>query len=196
MQINLRALKAVNLFASSDEIRYYLKGVFIEPRLGTVTMVATDGRIMSAVQTKTSDEPIANNIIVPASLINKVKLKKASDMAEMTFEGRRVSIEYMGESYSADVVNGSFPNWRAVLPKKGEASGKPARFDFALMGRIAKAMTLLHVGGTIPNVVYNGKEVTLVDWIGNEPDMTGFALIMPTNKDFEAFNLPEWTKLA
>ena len=74
--INARALKAAAMCASSEETRYYLKGVFVETAAAGVTMTATDGHRLAALNharhADDLDAPQAPAVIVPLHLIDKL----------------------------------------------------------------------------------------------------------------------------
>jgi len=121
MLIPTDLLKAALLCASTEETRYYLKGVHLST---SGHMVTTDGhRLFCAKLT----EAVPADIIIPLETV-KAALKLAPKRAE--------TIELNGNTLGGIVftpVDGTFPNWKAVIPpmdgfKPGEDQ-TPAHFN-------------------------------------------------------------------
>ena len=83
--INIETLKAVNLAASGDESRYYLKGVYVEVAEKTVTYTATDGRVLLS-RREDCAEPntLTGSWIIPSDFIKSAKPSRHADHAIMT----------------------------------------------------------------------------------------------------------------
>ena len=197
MQINLKAMKSLVFFASNEETHYYLNGVAVQPTANGLFLVATDGHIMGVVrQHVESFGGISGDIIIPSTLLDKIKLarKDGSNLAEVTVVGNRVTIDYFGESYSADVIDGTFPSWRAIFPKD-KASGKCAQFTPSLIARIAKAKAFWS-GHKDPvfTISHNGESVAMVDWFTPENDCEGFGMIMPRKMEVKLDQRPDWAR--
>ena len=112
MLIPTDLLKAAILCASSEESRYYLRGVHLST---SGHMVTTDGhRLFCAKLT----EAVAADVIIPLDTV-KAALKLAPKKA--------ATIELNGNTLGGVVftpVDGTFPNWKAVIPApEGYQSG-------------------------------------------------------------------------
>ncbi len=67
-ELNATKLAAIAGFKSTEETRYYLCGVQIEPSAdGGVVMVATDGHVMGAMTDADGTLPAGDHVIVPVS---------------------------------------------------------------------------------------------------------------------------------
>ena len=197
MQINLKAMKSLVFFASNEETRYYLKGVAVQPTANGLFLVATEGRVMGVVrQHAESFRGISGDIIIPSTLLDKIKLarKDESNLAEVTVVGNRVTIDYFGESYSADVIDGTFPSWRNVLPKD-KASGKCAQFAPFLIARIAKAKAFWSGDKDLVfTISHNGESAAMVDWFTPKNDCEGFGVIVPRRTEVKLDQIPDWAR--
>ena len=191
MIINLKALKAVALFCSKDETRYYLKGVNLQFRSDHVIMCATNGHMLSVIKQDFAD-PLDSAIpdtIVPIELIDRIKLHRATDYAELYVDGRRVSITYMGATYQDGSIDGSFPDFRRVIPQT--VSGETAQFDPQYVTIFAKAKAMLSgIKTPLVPISHNGLSPALMDWVQcDDTHVSGFGVLMPL-RNKETLSVP------
>ena len=137
MLIPTDLLKAAILCASSEESRYYLRGVHLST---TGHMVTTDGHRMFIA--RLTDRP-AVDVIIPLDDV-KAALKLAGARAQ------DVEVEVLANrigQISFQPVDGTFPDWRRVVPTGEESpSNKPelndgpenVHFNHAYIGDLAK----------------------------------------------------------
>ena len=215
--INARALKAAAMCASSEETRYYLKGVFVEaPLSGDIILTATDGHRLVAMR----HDPAPNlqhdagawSVIVPLHMIDKLKIgKRAPDYATlgMTYSEEakaiKLTLSYDGLSIAGVAVDGTYPAARRVAAPAFNSpdAGKPANFNpayVAAFGKMAELMT-----GSKPKAIYignNGDNPALVDFLGDHDagGVEAFGVLMPCRlKDdtgrasrYEGSSVPAW----
>lgn len=128
MNLNLKArlVAAIAQFKASHDIRYYLNGVYVEPRTtGGAVIVATNGHAMGAWLDESA------GIDRPAILKVSAKLLTACHGAEtnrLTIIDDRLAVV---DQYGIEVhiqpepgkweVHGKFPNWAAVIGKAADA---------------------------------------------------------------------------
>jgi DNA polymerase-3 subunit beta len=122
-------------------------------------------------------------VIVPRDLVAKLKVKhKTLDETTLTIgDDGKLLFEHAGESYGGARVDGTFPDYRRVVPQ--DLDGKPAQYNPAYLADFAKARVELGAeptkkGGASPVVHYNGGSPAVVDFAYN----TGFqaiGVIMP-----------------
>ena len=116
MLIPTDLLKAALFCASNEESRYYLRGVHLST---SGHMVTTDGHRMFVA--RLNDRP-AVEVIIPLDDV-KAALKLAGARAQ------DVEVELLANrigQISFQPVDGTFPNWRAVVPTGEESpSNKP-----------------------------------------------------------------------
>ena len=194
MIINLKALKAIALFCSKDETRYYLKGVNLQFRSDHVIMCATNGHMLSVIKQDFADpldSPIPDTI-VPIELIDRIKLHRATDYAELYIDGRRVSITYMGATYQDGSIDGSFPDFRRVIPQT--VSGEVAQFDPQYVTIFAKAKAMLSgIKTPLVPISHNGLSPALMDWVEcDDTHVSGFGVLMPHRQPVTLTAPPAW----
>ena len=176
MLIATDLLKAALICASSEESRYYLRGVHLAT---SGHMVTTDGHRMFVA--RLNDRP-AVDVIVPYDAVAaalKLAGARVKDI-EIDLAGNRIGqITYLP-------VDGTFPNWRAVVPTGEEMpSDKPGandgpehvHFNHTYIGDLAKMGKLL--GGASMLHPRSASHPCLVTF-GDRADC--FAVLMPTRR--------------
>jgi DNA polymerase-3 subunit beta len=175
--LNIRALRAVLVAVSTEETRYYLNGINLEFTPDGVTMAATDGHRMIVLRQPYGEHAATGahaSVIVPRDLVAKLKIKlKILDETTLTIgDDGRLTFEHAGEMFGDARVDGTFPDYRRIVPK--DLDGKPAQYNPAYLADFAKARKEL--GGdrtTSPVVRYNGDSPAVVDFAWG----TGFQAI-------------------
>jgi len=191
VNIDLNLVKAAAVCTSKEEYRYYLNGVFITSDGEALVSVATDGHRLAAFRHNVSqDAPLESfGVIVPLAIINGLKIARGDSTATLSHvEGLKWSIAHNGQSITFDAVDGTFPDWRRVVPK--ETSGEVGQFNPSYIGDFAKMAKIL--GGkkdTPVRIAHNGEGPSLVSF-GDEID--GIAVIMPIRIQWAAFVAPHW----
>lgn len=196
--INLRVLAACTAFASKDETRYYLNGVYvhIEPRC--VTYVATDGHRLIAYRdddwaADAPDNDLVGGFIIPLAHCKPFKLGKEDDaIAKICGEdGARLTIAHNFVDVTFNPIDGAFPDWRQTTPK-GTPSGVVAQFNMEYLAAFRKFGKGLGLGD-YPSIAHNGASPAIV-WFGSNNNVIG--VIMPTHTDtFAERQAPEWSAL-
>ena len=188
MQLPINKLHAVALAAATEATRYYLKGVYIEPhpRKTGVILTTTNGHVLiSAYHDTGFGEPFAP-VIIPSDLIKRVKdVRKISELT-MTITPAEVSILYAGATYAAPPVDGTFPDWRRVVPRS--CDGTPSQYDSKYLALMTKAKSVLLDTNAPALVSYNGGSPALVD-LGTDE---ACGVIMPLRTQPERSTLPAW----
>ena len=134
MLIPTDLLKAALFCASTEETRYYLKGVHMST---SGHMVTTDGHRLFCAKLA---EAVPADVIIPLDTV-KAALKLAGKRAE--------TIELNGNTLGGVVfqpVDGTFPDWRRVIPAVDgyqSGDGKPGHFnpDYVYdLGQMSRAL--------------------------------------------------------
>jgi DNA polymerase-3 subunit beta len=150
IQIPVDILKAAALCASTDHHRYYINGVFVDPR---GYLVATDGHRLFAAQLELGSEPIpADGVIIPNAAIKKALtgIKPGRGFDGVLIE---LTADRLGDTIYQP-VDGTYPDWKRVVPT--EASGVIAQFNPAYVGDFGKAAKILGDKKGAPTFWHNG----------------------------------------
>ncbi|MCL2390019.1 MAG: DNA polymerase III subunit beta [Endomicrobia bacterium] len=122
-------LKKTVFAVSKDSQRYVLNGVYFIAEEGVLRMVATDGRRLAYVTSESLDKKIKGKAIVPTKAItDMLRLISASDDAaedvKVGIADNQCAIEFRDITFLSTLIEGVFPNYEQVIPKKTESQVK------------------------------------------------------------------------
>ena len=121
---------------STDETRYNLNGVFFEPQGGKLRLVATDGhRLALAEADVPGDFKLKKGVILPKKGLFELKKLLAEAVeggeekpaAELGFVESSAVVRRAGVTLVMRLIEGTFPDYRQVIPKAGEKHLKVGR---------------------------------------------------------------------
>jgi DNA polymerase-3 subunit beta len=126
----LLALVERTAFAvSSDETRYNLNGVYFEPAAGAIRLVATDGHRLSMAEAPVEgDFKLKKGVILPRKgiaelrrlLAEAVEGAEENPKADLGFAENSAIFRRPGVVLVMRLIEGTFPDYRQVIPKGGE----------------------------------------------------------------------------
>ena len=194
--LNLRPLAAASLCASSEETRFYLCGVLVEIEPRAVTYVATDGHRLFAHRGELGagdeDNTLLGHFIIPMKSCRAIKLgKKAfTDQAMLTRgDDGGMFLAHFAERHYFKPVDGEFPDWRRVMPKKGGEAY--AHFDGRLVATFPAIAAALGDDKGSPRICpMDANSPALVVFHGRED--TTFGVIMPMRGEKVSRIVPAW----
>lgn len=141
--------------STRSQLKSPLNGVLIEIDAQGVHYVATDGHALAVLHEKHA-EPLGDDfktvqIIVPREVAVKIKpLRKFYKHCYITFtDGANVNgtvtadclFECVhGGDHSFTPIDGTFPDWRRVMPRYLATDGDSSQFDPALLAGIERCM--------------------------------------------------------
>jgi hypothetical protein len=185
-----------NLARSTNPVRQYLNGVRIEPSvLGGVYLIGTDGHRLHCFYDAEGTANTAATIALRPHLLKECKpRRKAVDNSyrrDLVIEGDCASVVTDAGAEILDkgcIVEGSFPDWRRVVPRDNNAP-VTASFDIRLVADAAKALTtgskpVLRIyaapthGEASPHIAFGEMK-------------NGFAVLMPIRGSGD-HAMPEW----
>ena len=146
--VPVAAIKAAALFAAKEAGRYAFHGLLLEHG----RLVATDGRRLAVVEWKPAEgdtEPPKGCILPTEELTRAAKVKRASIVV---VNGAMVSRDHASRGEAGNLstipyqlVEGEFPDFRAVMPKGDEAKPKAevVRFNPGFLADIGKAAAII-----------------------------------------------------
>lgn len=209
-QINLKTIAAVSLAASTDETRYYLKGVFLEVARDGVTYIATDGHVLLASHEALADDAERNTLcgtfIIPIGICRAKRDKRESALA--TLQGESVTSAALtiakddGTATRFKVIDGTFPNWRRVVPGTSSnpfapltastfaqaCDNKAPQFNPTLLAVMQKFSLAMGDKG-VPYVHYSDAGSPAPITFG--PDAgESFGIVMPVRGEAEPWSVP------
>ena len=191
--ISLRHLKAASICAGSEESRYYLNGVYVTVEARCSTYVATDGRVLFACRSELLDDEADNTLfgswIVPTANCVPFKFTPREDRPTAILSGtdKSLNLAQGSQSITFGPIDGSFPDWRRIVPSEASGSSDGVTFDVALLSRLAKAgAALCHKH---PNWTPNGDSPAPVHF---GDSAYAFGVMMPMSSE-NKFSRPDWS---
>lgn len=177
--IDIRALAAISHSVSTEETRYYLNGVCVEIDESGCTYVATDGHQLSATRREYAEpSQLVGRWIIPAEICRHFKTTRRRDCFDAVLtqvEGGKLALEYMGQSVIFAPIDGTFPDWRRVVPSS--TNGETAQFSTKILSQLSKvAKTLGNDCGQLL-ISHNGHGPALIGF-GCDDD-NAFGVLMP-----------------
>lgn len=138
LSIPTNILKAVSLFASKEETRYYLNGVCVEAEQDAIRLIATDGHRLFTARIDCENLESFEAFIIPSDAIKRALTGNKDESVELAIK------PYSLASVSFAPIEGSFPDWRRVAPS--EVSGVPSQLNTEYFADFGKAAKFLNGG--------------------------------------------------
>lgn len=182
--INPAYIKAALVCASTEETRYYLKGVCFQKRDNIMRMISTDGhRLFVAVQPVDIDGGAPDfDVILPLADLKKgltgvtSKVEFISCGFQLNAAADRVFLATVN-NVSMTPVDGTYPDVTRLLPNDRAAESKePQQFNATYVGDMAKIAKALGLRGNNVHLQHCGGSPAIVSFGGRDDVM---ALLMP-----------------
>lgn len=166
-------------FASTEETRYYLNGVAFEVKDDMLKAVATDGHRFGHRETSAPGAPDMHPRILPRFVAKTLARFTKGREAEVTFDETRARIVLPGcVTVTAKLIDGTFPDWRRVVPKSHDASAEVEAFRLAKFFRATKGLRRER-GRAFKIEIEGGEAVARLD----SPDLGGASLPLSAKVD-------------
>jgi DNA polymerase-3 subunit beta len=170
----------------SDQARYNLTGLLFELGEGKLTVVATDGRRMSlANDVEGVPENAEARVIIPSKMIHELE-RLLGDEGEVRIflDESQASFEFGAVRMVTALIEGNFPNYEMVVPKKHD---KEAVLD---TGKFTEAMRRTR---TMTNDKFNSVRFSLADNVltlrVTTPEVGEYEEEMPAEYDGERVDI-------
>ena len=207
LNFNASLIRAVNNFISTEETRYYLRGVHFTRADEGAIAVATDGHTLCAAHDPAAycERDMILQFDKPAlSLMKSARGDFDGNRRAFISNDRTMDIVPDGEGSGGmkygiaqiQEIDGTFPDWRRVLPVKSSNDDEnekqaPAAFDASYLAKFSKMIAELD---------RKGAALTLHQFDRNAPALVKFdradvfGVIMPRREDIDGATLPAWSK--
>lgn len=124
-------LRKTSYAVSEDESRHVLTGLLLSFKDGKLTIVATDGRRLAMVEQEVEFPPeIETDMILPSKTVNELTrlLKDDGDLKIYNQAGQAI-FQYGNTMLVSKLIDGTFPNYRQVIPSTFDERIEVARED-------------------------------------------------------------------
>lgn len=168
-------LRAALICASTEQIRYYLNGVYVDPK---GYLVSTDGHRLFCGKLDLPGDSNCEPDSFGGWIIPRDTLKRA-------LQGYKAAMIEISPTRVGDIacqpIDGTFPDWRRVIPSAWTASGAAAQFNPDYVADMGKIGVLLSGkrksdSGLTAHIHHNGEGPAGVTF----PDVPdAYAVLMP-----------------
>jgi len=109
---------------SDDETRFFMNGVYLEKSENKIKMVATDGRRMAYIAKNVENgvEDFKGIIIPPKILYTIVKRSSDEGLISISVSDKTIFINFASYKFSSVLIEGTFPNYKKVIPESQDFS--------------------------------------------------------------------------
>jgi DNA polymerase III beta subunit, central domain len=213
IRVNARLFKIASLFQSTDETRYYLNGVCVEPHPDGALMAATDGHRLIVILDRSGACERTAIIGLPTLMrralvayVDEVERDDDDEVIDRTrvcCEDRTLTVDGDGYAEIAGhlracekcVIDGKFPDWRRIVPKRDVSAPVTSLpvFDGNYIAAFAEAANLF--GDTDHQIIHiapvDAEAPALVLFSGFRD---AFAVLMPVRSAIahEELRVPAW----
>lgn len=156
-----QAITQTILTASSDSTRPVLTGVFWHSHDGALYLAATDGyRLSEKKLVKTKSDVSA---IIPTSTLQEVLRTLSDDIqeVEILFDESQVRFRLNDTEITSRLIDGSFPDYRQLIPAKSETVITIPRSDFSQITKVAGLFARESGGGVTITADSDSQQLSL-----------------------------------
>lgn len=140
-----RAAKGVVYATDAESSRYALGAVLIDVTDGNPTLVATDGRRLSAVEIESDTAVDDSQTLVPAhamAIVADIAGRHTNDAVQLEATGSELVATIGDVTVTARLLEGRFPRWRDVFPE-GVFDTEPAIVDREALLQATRAAAIV-----------------------------------------------------
>lgn len=130
-----RLLSKVAFTVPLQDIRHYLTGVLLDFEGEKLQAIATDGHRLAAARAQLA-QPVPENrqVIVPRRTVMellRVLVENSDSMLTVSCNYQYFRVMHPRFQLISKLIEGRFPNWKRIIPKKGEIVVRLKTEDFA-----------------------------------------------------------------
>jgi DNA polymerase III subunit beta len=106
-----------------QDVRYYLSGMLLEIKDGILTAVTTDGfrLALKSNQSNAKDNSFAQVIVPRRAIIELMRLLENDEsLVKVNLDNNSICVEHPDFTFTSKLIAGKFPNYRKLIPKRGD----------------------------------------------------------------------------
>lgn len=155
-----KALSKVVFAASNDDARPVLTGVYFTTHDDGVAIAATDSYRLA--EAKLPKPKSAINFLLPASAAaDLLRIISDEDEVSITHDEQQVSFEAGDVSLVARLIEGSYPDYRKLIPTKFTTTAKLARAELANVAKVSSLFARESAGSITINAAKEAGEISI-----------------------------------
>ena len=112
-----RMIGSISYAVSADDSRKVLTGILVSMKDEKLTLVATDGKRMAMQESVLENTSAEGDAIIPLKAMTELRrLLEGDEEVTISFGDKLCSFSAPGFTLTTKLIEGSFPNYRAVVP--------------------------------------------------------------------------------
>jgi DNA polymerase-3 subunit beta len=168
----------LKLAICKDQARYERQGINLRPNGTSLDFAATAGTRLAIYHSR---KLIDHDIIVPEQFVDAVLKINPTGEGTINVKDGIIVLSFKNLSISSKLIEGTFPNWRNVIPKKGDKVLSCNKSDFINAIKTCSIFTDKGLPGL--KIAGNGKTLTVTR--GNKAKVTLLGSELSGQPDFE-----------
>lgn len=115
----LYGIRQVQICTANDELRPVMNGVYFDKADDKITYIGTNGNILGIVETKIDSGSGRSAFIIPdkyTRILSNIIPNDCNDIA-INSDSKNISFEFGDFTLICRMIEGRYPNYRAVMPK-------------------------------------------------------------------------------
>ena len=110
-------ISSISYAVSPDDSRKALTGILVSMKDEKLTLVATDGKRMAMQESVMEDNSAEGDAIIPLKAMSELRrMLDGDEELTISFDEKLCCFSAPGFTFTTKLVEGSFPNYRAVVP--------------------------------------------------------------------------------
>lgn len=156
-----KGLQQTLLAASSDDSRPVLTGLYLHTHNSELYMVATDSYRLA--EKKLGKQIQESNLLIPASALLEL-LRLLEDKTEVTvsYDDQQIRFELDGAYLTARLLEGSYPDYRKLIPSSFQTVAKLSRAEFQNITKVSSLFARESAGSITLKINDNKVSITSV----------------------------------
>lgn len=109
----------VSYAMAKQDVRYYLNGMLLEWKAGSLLLVATDGHQLAAIGTQVGVDGGDGQVILPADTVaalGRLGQEAGEEELRIDIAPNLVHVAMEGRELISKLIDGRYPDWRRVVP--------------------------------------------------------------------------------
>ena len=155
-------LRKTSYAVSEDESRRIITGVLLSFKDAKLTVVATDGRRLALVEHEVEFPPeIENELVLPARTVAELqRLLKDEGDVRIFVQGKQAIFQYGDTILATKLIEGTFPNYRQVIPPTFDERVEVARED--ILAALRRVSVIASDDRSVPTeLTFSGGELVV-----------------------------------
>ena len=187
LNIDIRILKGMSLFASRDETRIVITNICLEIGREHSIFIATDGRRLAVYRVPTCELELSGavdgewkapvNILLPVTNWARLPAKKSFEKVAVSVHEKTLEYRRDGTTLSMKLTEGNYPNWRLIIPDKPPAPLPEFSFRAEYVADAGRFATIMGMKDKSVRVCGHGNELEAFSVFCQDPEF--YCCVMP-----------------